>query len=293
MNIMTNSEVVQDGGIPRKEKVAIIGCAVTTKDLAKRLFDDPSWEFWGVNTLYLILPELFEGEKTIRWFQIHHLQHVIDQKKDYTHLDWLKAQTRIPIYMIEHNPEVPMSIPYPKTEVMQKYGRYFTNTLSWMIALAMYEGMKEIHLYGVEMALSEEYATQRPSIEYYVGLARGMGITVFVPQESNILKNTTLYGFEDHSMMRHKLKYQKIQWMDDLKDAAVKEMGAKNSVQRLSAVIDYIKEKNVSTPEEEMKTLKDSLQKWNEAETKARHMRYTIEGSIHALEYFGQNLVHE
>ena len=59
------------------------------------------------------------------------------------------------------------------------------------------QGFEKIALYGIDMSRSEEYRDQRPSCEYFIGVARGMGIDVFVPEESSLLRSAFLYGKEE------------------------------------------------------------------------------------------------
>ena len=46
----------------------------------------------------------------------------------------------------------------------------------------------EIGLWGVDMKAEDEYAYQRPNIEYWLGIAEGKGIKVHIPEASPILK---------------------------------------------------------------------------------------------------------
>ena len=110
--------------------------------------------------------------------------------------------------MQKHFDDIPCSVPFPRFELEEKYGAYFTNTISWEIALALHIGVDEIHIYGVNMATDIEYQSQRPSCEYYIGLARGKGVKVYIPPESDLLKAFYSYGFEDGelSYMSQRLK---------------------------------------------------------------------------------------
>jgi hypothetical protein len=99
--------------------------------------------------------------------------------------------------MQRHFNDIPCSVPFPRKVLEEKYGAYFTNTISWEIALATHIGVEEIHIYGVNMATDIEYQSQRPSCEYYIGLARGKGTKVYIPPESDLLKAFYSYGFED------------------------------------------------------------------------------------------------
>ena len=139
-------------------KVAIVGCS-QSKSLAP--FDDLSFEIWGVNNLYPHIP------RANRWFEIHEIfqqgetylrrgdikfrgQPVNDYLK--TMGEWTQEKS-CPVYMQRKWDLVPTSIPYPVEEMIKKFGGYFTNSVSWMIALAIHEGAEEIHVYGVDMAV--------------------------------------------------------------------------------------------------------------------------------------------
>ena len=113
-------------------------------------------------------------------------------------------QTKFPIYMQKKEPDIPSSVEFPKEEIMRVFGRYFTNSISWEIALAIYEGFGTIYLYGVDMAQDSEYSFERPSVEYFLGWARGRGINLVIPEKSDLLKTLYLYPFEDSAPFRAK-----------------------------------------------------------------------------------------
>jgi hypothetical protein len=115
------------------------------------------------------------------------------------HLDWLRAQPPgKPIYM---QPQFvggvfPAAVEYPLDRMIAKFGRYFTSTIGYMVALAIDEGYDWIGLYGVDLASDVEYPGQRPNTEYLVGWARGLGITVEIAPTSALLRSSHLYGYE-------------------------------------------------------------------------------------------------
>lgn len=87
------------------------------------------------------------------------------------------------------------------TNVPRRFSKgYFTNTISYMICLGILEGFKEIHVYGVDMAVGTEYECQRSSCEFFLGWAAGLGIKIFIPQEADLLKTRHLYAFEEPRM---------------------------------------------------------------------------------------------
>ncbi|MEO5366051.1 MAG: hypothetical protein H7831_06800 [Magnetococcus sp. WYHC-3] len=145
---------------PRKNKVAIVGFAPSSMADVKLIWDDPTLEVWGLNQLYMAFPMM--QQRATRWFQIHH-RHTYDINfgRDHSHHKWMAEQREFPIYMQKQEPDIPASVAYPKDELLKVfYRRYFTNSISWMLATAIYEtlkappgmGFKDIYMFGVDMA---------------------------------------------------------------------------------------------------------------------------------------------
>uniref|UniRef100_A0A6M3L9A0 Uncharacterized protein n=1 Tax=viral metagenome TaxID=1070528 RepID=A0A6M3L9A0_9ZZZZ len=172
-------------------KVAIVGTAEPSNWGVERLYGS-RFEIWGLNQLYISLPRIVNFATA--WFQVHDDSVILE--RDYETIDWM-AKQKFPIYMKKKHKDVPTSIRYPKEEIVERFGSYFTNQIAWMIALAIYKEADEIHLYGCDMSLKYEYQIQRPCVEYFVGLAKGMGIQVYIPAQSDLLKCARMYGFED------------------------------------------------------------------------------------------------
>jgi hypothetical protein len=177
-------------------KVAIVGFAPSTRDKAP--YNNPEWEIWVLNEYKTILPNGGASNIT-KHFELHHRSTVLDSKRNKDYIDDLRSST-VPIYMTEKHDDIPMSVEYPLQDIIKALGTdYFTNSISYMIAMAVYEGVEELAIYGVDMAQEEEYAKERPSVEYFVGYARARGIPVFIPPESDICKVPYLYGFQEES----------------------------------------------------------------------------------------------
>ncbi len=132
-----------------------------------------------------------------------HVSRVIDMN-DYSEDRWGKFETEdnkkvmemcksegIP-YIGLHN--------YPLKEVIQALKTdYFTNTIDYMIALAIYEHIHAIHFYGVNMALKSEYEWEMPGVNYWCGRAMGAGIELKVfGKSSTIMRcpDDKLYGYD-------------------------------------------------------------------------------------------------
>lgn len=192
--------------IPRtRQNVAIVGFAPGSMTQVRAFFDDPNWEIWGINQLYITFPMM--AEKATRWFQIHRREsYERNVDRDHSHHAWLQNQRKFPIYMEEQQPDVPMSVAMPWQALIEKFGSYFTNSISWEIALAVHEGFKRIALYGIDMAQDNEYTYERPSVEYFLGWARGSGIEVIIPAESDLLKTMWIYPLENSNPFRERIE---------------------------------------------------------------------------------------
>jgi hypothetical protein len=99
--------------------------------------------------------------------------------------------------MLEQYPGFPSAVEYPLHEVAREFGgRYFfTSSLDYMVAYAVYQRYSEIHLYGVDM-LAHDYQTRKHGLAWYLGVAAGRGIAIYLPPESGMLRHTHLYGYE-------------------------------------------------------------------------------------------------
>ena len=196
------------------KKLAIVGTAPSSIHLAP--YNNPDYEIWGLNGVYSYI-DFANITNITRWFDIHSMEAIKElyASTHYTYgsgyFEWIK-NLAIPIYMQEAFSDFPTSVKYPLEEILRKFPRkYFTNTVSWMLALAIYEGYEDISIFGVDMCVADEYAHQRPSCEYFIGYAEGLGIKVYIPNESDLLKTPFLYGFEDEkkNFMRAKLLARK------------------------------------------------------------------------------------
>lgn len=206
-----------------RSNVAILGF---TQHGYKAPWGNPEWDFKGLNDLHSVWeqqwPKCFaEHADQIEWYQLHRKQPdgQYPGARDEGHTEWLAKQT-CPIWMWAHDETIPASQPYPLADILTKAllptgeslspEQYWNNSISWMIAHAILQGYKTIGLYGVDMAMDgvhgeSEYQHQRPSVEYLIGVARGLGIRVVMPQESELLKCAFLYGWDNEMHVRSKL----------------------------------------------------------------------------------------
>lgn len=118
-----------------------------------------------------------------RLFEMHDLRLIGQRGKAY--MERL-AGLGVPLYMQKAYFEQAQE--YPFDMVAAVTGRYWNSSIGYMLALAIAEGVDRIGLWGVDMKGDDEYGYQRPNCEYLIGLARGRGIDVVIPDESPLCK---------------------------------------------------------------------------------------------------------
>jgi len=197
----TRAPKVSDPPAEFPKKVAIIGSA---QGWEAAPYDDPSWSIWGLSRMYHSLP------RWDVWFEIHPWDRLCERRDGQTpqveqmrlraeYQQWLQQDHGRPIFMKQHYPQVPNCVVYPLEQILEVFpgDPYFTNSVSYMIALALFQGVEQLAIYGVDMATKEEYTDQRSGVEYWVGLARGAGVDVLIPSISDLCKARVLYGMYD------------------------------------------------------------------------------------------------
>lgn len=217
--------------IKATKKIAIVGKAPST--IMEAPYADDEWEIWGLSDLILKpIP------RWSRWFELHDPEgwHPDDScpRRQKWHKDYWKFLTTDngkPVYLRQPHPEIPHGLIYPAQEIIDRFSLrdqhgkakpYFTNTVSWMIALALMEGATHISIFGVDMAQQErgvksEYAYQRPSCEYFIGVAKGMGCEVYVPPQSDMMKAHRLYAIDALSSEMRTLHRKRTNDLNNLK----------------------------------------------------------------------------
>lgn len=162
-------------------KVAVIGLSPATHDLAP--WEDESWEKWG-------LPwDEWGWARLDRAFEMHDMRLLVSRhsRRKPGYFDRLREMPSL--YMQESYASIEGAKAYPFDEVAKTIGAYYFNSsIAYALALAIHEGAEEIGVWGVDMKGEDEYGYQRPNMEYLIGLARGRGIKVHVPDESPLCK---------------------------------------------------------------------------------------------------------
>jgi hypothetical protein len=198
-------------------KVIIVGTGMTSVEGAPT---GPDWETWGVGRAWQIL------EHADMWFELHNFDLMLAHPERYeAHAAWLQEQT-MPIVCKHLWPQFKNPVLFPLEECIENFGKYFTNSVSYMIAYAIMKGAEEIALMGINMAWNTEFSEQRPSIEYIIGRAMGLGIAVHIPDSSDVLKCGHMYAFEPLPSLARRMKSMRVSLKRDIERKEVEVLGA-------------------------------------------------------------------
>lgn len=191
-----------------KKKLCILGTAWSCKDAP---FNDPDYDFWGVAHC-LMLPQI---QKMDAVFEIH-LKSIWEKEVD--------PRTGKPIihnanpgkiktYLHEVDADIPTSVVFPKEQLIEKYKKYIpesdyfyaTNSIVWMILLGIDMGYERIDLYGVHLECDQEWAFERPCVEFWMGFAAGKGIKIDVATAADVCRGSHMYGYAEVEVQRKKI----------------------------------------------------------------------------------------
>ena len=175
----------------KKEKLCILGTAST---LEATPWEDEDMEIWGVAqvTTYPVFKRadvLFELHQESYWKE----KNIIDRLNRFDG----------PTYMQQKYPEVPKSVKFDIDELIKRYPRYHTTSISYMLAAAFDSFVITgkpgyVAMFGIHMDTREEYQEQRPCCEYWIGMMRGAGMIVDPSPAGAILASNGLYAFEGY-----------------------------------------------------------------------------------------------
>ena len=197
------------------KNVAVVGFAWDSLKYAK---DSQADEMWTVNFAWD-----YPVPRIDRLFEIHPIEvlafHAKRGKKgnrNEKHFAWLQKEHDFPIYtyadytgvnvldeIMDQAPRIPNSVPYPFEKLASIFNHlhrenrpnqiYMPSTISYMLAMAIFEGYQRIEMYGVEMAAGAggangtEYVYQKAGTEALLMYAMGKGIEIYFPEHCKLM----------------------------------------------------------------------------------------------------------
>ena len=159
-------------------KVAIVGGSPSTQ--MKAPFEDPEFDIWVLGNQI----NDYNGKRISRIFEIH--DNLSEHSPEYPKF---LANLGIPMIVGDKFPIHDDHIKVFNKEKAKNILPFFSSSIAYMMAQAIMEEYDEIHLYGVDMAISDhEYFKQRPDMYAWITYAESNGITVKIPEESSLYK---------------------------------------------------------------------------------------------------------
>lgn len=158
---------------------------------------DANYEIWCCNAMWR---KGFDQEgrfRADRWFELHPPEVQTTQE-----LEWIRT-CPIPLYVWPgwNSILAPTHVVYPLRWVCEEiftWGNrpqaYFTNTFALQVALAIKEGFKLIYLADIWLEQGRELCVERACLEFWLGVARGRGIEVYLSRNCPILQHPFMYG---------------------------------------------------------------------------------------------------
>lgn len=231
------------------KKIAILGSAPSSVNLAP--YSDPSWTIFGCSPgVYAV------AARVDAWFELHRWEPGVIGRAG-TQVPWFSPEyvawmgKQPNVWMYDAVPEIPGSKRLPVEDLTAKYGTYFfTSSIAFMLACAIEDILEDravtgdmgaISMYGVDMAASEEYGYQRAGCQHFLLLAADLGIDIYVPPESDLLRPMPLYGISESSHWMIKNTARKRELEGRLNGAKNTLENVKQEIAFLSGALDDMK----------------------------------------------------
>ena len=169
--------------------ITIMGSGNT---LQKCIWDAPNTEYWATSSA--LISSFFKYADFV--FELHNANYYL-QPKIIKRLN----DTGLPVMMKTHVSEIPLSRRLPVKQIINKLNArlYFTSSIPYIIAYAIYKEFKTINFFGIDLLMDSEYAFELPSCAYWIGIAEGKGIKVNIPEDS-ALCHAPLYSYTKESL---------------------------------------------------------------------------------------------
>lgn len=176
-----------------KRKIAFVS---GSRSRTRAPYVDPKWEVHGLNEME------YPGRIDMMW-EMHPMD--VQSKKE---LEWLRKCDK-PIFVLDKAEAVLAGIQepieYPLKEILkQKWAiEYFTCTMAYQIAFAIYKGYTTIGLWGLNMdeGSPRERTVESACIQTWMGIARGKGIETIWHDDPATRRYK--YGYDYWTEMSH------------------------------------------------------------------------------------------
>ncbi len=169
-------------------RVALLGMGALVRDPVP--WDDPDVEMWGLASRPKAVARF---QRLDLAFEIHHPDMWPALGK--THEEHTAAINALgcPIVTFPRMSGIERQRPFPLADAIEIGTDLFTSSFDYMCAYAILSGAEWIGCYGFPMA-QDDFREQRYGAHFWLGLAKGLGIDVVIPERSTLLHTEYRYG---------------------------------------------------------------------------------------------------
>ena len=196
---LANTPTSHLNGAQHRRKLALIGASQI--DVGERPpLDDPEWDVWSCNSLWTLCLDRHRRFRADAWFELHPLS--VQTQQELIEM----YDCPVPLYVLEHRTMggvwAPHWVTFPLDMLRKRFGDrdYFTCTMAYQVALALTRNYATIGLWGMELwqGSARERTCELRGLEFWLGVAKGMGVEIVLPSYSCLIQHQHLYGYDYH-----------------------------------------------------------------------------------------------
>lgn len=211
---------------PTYERIAMIGRAPSSRYLIPNIDKDTA-----VFTI-AACADIKEIPHIDVVLEIHSTEILTNPRYNADVWGYCKQVRDIPLYLMNEHEDAPAGIMYPFEQIAQELGAnvlrgpdekrndYYTSSFDYLMALVLMHNPSRVDLYGWNMETDTEFRYQREGLAFWVGLAAGRGVRVWLPDETPVL-DSLLYAYEGTQAIKYarlmRLRKQAARWKREAK----------------------------------------------------------------------------
>ena len=201
--------------LTRPDSVAIVALGPSAQSFAKREMSNtgvnkPYDEVWTLN-------RGFRGFQHDKLFVMDDLRW-IEEHRNRNYANFLKEHDR-PIITSTAYGEYPTSCPYPLRECIEFHDDdiFAVNTVAYMVAYALYIGVKQIQLYGADFVYKNGTVVEEGgmAVSYMLGRCKMHDCVHILTSETTMLYANKVRQFPDGGIGRVPYGYHRLQEMEE------------------------------------------------------------------------------
>lgn len=183
----------------KRTKVALIGNSQIDRS-ERPPFEDHAWDIWSCNSLWKLCLDTDKRFRADQWFELHPLS--VQTAQERIDMD----DCPVPLFVLDEPLQAHWeTFPLNKLRAMFGDRDFHTCTMTYQLAYALLQGYTTIGLWGMELwqGSSRERTCELRGMEYWLGVAKGLGVEVVLPSYSCLIQHPYLYGYDYHEEAEH------------------------------------------------------------------------------------------